>query len=301
MYRHPDFQFLSHVVLTRSPISLMIRVENIKKSFGGQTVLKDISFDVTEGESVAIIGSSGTGKSVLIKHLVGLLNPDAGKVFIEGENIVGMVERQLLRVRQKFGMLFQEAALFDSMDVFENIAFPLRRTGLTDVKEIKQRVEEVLGLVELSGTGKKLPSEISGGMKKRVGLARAIVHRPKIILYDEPTTGLDPVVSDIIDQLMMRVRDQYHVTSIVITHDMRCALRMGQRIIYLVEGKVYLDAPAAEVFNSDDPLVSRFIKGQSDFSVESGENEKRGECPECGYESDEKEKSGECPRCGYDW
>jgi phospholipid/cholesterol/gamma-HCH transport system ATP-binding protein len=279
----------------------MIRVENIKKSFGGQTVLKDISFDVTEGESVAIIGSSGTGKSVLIKHLVGLLNPDAGKVFIEGENIVGMAERQLLRVRQKFGMLFQEAALFDSMDVFENIAFPLRRTGLTDVKEIKQRVEEVLGLVELSGTGKKLPSEISGGMKKRVGLARAIVHRPKIILYDEPTTGLDPVVSDIIDQLMMRVRDQYHVTSIVITHDMRCALRMGQRIIYLVEGKVYLDAPAAEVFNSDDPLVSRFIKGQSDFSVESGENEKRGECPECGYESDEKEKSGECPRCGYDW
>ncbi|MEE2714966.1 MAG: ATP-binding cassette domain-containing protein, partial [Verrucomicrobiota bacterium] len=211
----------------------MIRVENIKKSFGAQTVLKDISFDVTEGESVAIIGSSGTGKSVLIKHLVGLLNPDAGKVFIEGENIVGMVERQLLRVRQKFGMLFQEAALFDSMDVFENIAFPLRRTGLTDGKEIKQRVEEVLGLVELSGTGKKLPSEISGGMKKRVGLARAIVHRPKIILYDEPTTGLDPVVSDIIDQLMMRVRDQYHVTSIVITHDMRCALRMGQRIIYL--------------------------------------------------------------------
>ena len=279
----------------------MIRVENIKKSFGAQTVLKDISFDVTEGESVAIIGSSGTGKSVLIKHLVGLLNPDAGKVFIEGENIVGMVERQLLRVRQKFGMLFQEAALFDSMDVFENIAFPLRRTGLNDAKEIKQRVEEVLGLVELSGTGKKLPSEISGGMKKRVGLARAIVHRPKIILYDEPTTGLDPVVSDIIDQLMMRVRDQYHVTSIVITHDMRCALRMGQRIIYLVEGKVYLDAPADEVFNSDDPLVSRFIKGQSDFSVESGENEKRGECPECGYESDEKEKSGECPRCGYDW
>ena len=279
----------------------MIKVENVKKSFGAQTVLKDISFDVTEGESVAIIGSSGTGKSVLIKHLVGLLNPDAGKVFIEGENIVGMVERQLLRVRQKFGMLFQEAALFDSMDVFENIAFPLRRTGLTDVKEIKQRVEEVLGLVELSGTGEKLPSEISGGMKKRVGLARAIVHRPKIILYDEPTTGLDPVVSDIIDQLMMRVRDQYHVTSIVITHDMRCALRMGQRIIYLVEGKVYLDAPADEVFNSDDPLVSRFIKGQSDFSVESGENEKSGGCPECGYESDEKEKSGECPRCGYDW
>ena len=243
----------------------MIKVANIKKSFGAQTVLKDISFEVSEGESVAIIGRSGTGKSVLIKHLVGLLHPDAGEVFIESENLVGMAERQLLKVRQKFGMLFQEAALFDSMTVFENIAFPLRRTGLTDAKEINQRVEEVLGLVELPGTGEKMPSELSGGMKKRVGLARAIIHRPKIILYDEPTTGLDPVVSDSIDQLMMRVRDRYHVTSIVVTHDMRCARRMGQRIIYLVEGQVYLDASADEVFNSDDSVVSRFIKGQSDL------------------------------------
>jgi len=243
----------------------MIKVANINKSFGEQAVLRDISFEVSEGESVAIIGRSGTGKSVLIKHLVGLLHPDAGEVFIESENLVGAAERQLLKIRQKFGMLFQEAALFDSMDVFENIAFPLRRKGLTDANEIKQRVEEVLGLVELSGTGEKMPSELSGGMKKRVGLARAIVHRPKIILYDEPTTGLDPVVSDSIDQLMMRVRDRYHVTSIVITHDMRCARRMGQRIIYLIEGQVYLDAPAGEVFNSDDPVVSRFIKGQSDI------------------------------------
>ena len=170
------------------------------------------------------------------------------------------------------------------MNVFENIAFPLRRTGLTDAKEIKQRIQDVLGLVELSGTEEKLPSELSGGMKKRVGLARAIVHHPKIILYDEPTTGLDPVVSDSIDQLMMRVRDQYHVTSIVITHDMRCARRMGQRIIYLVEGKVYLDASTSEVFNSEDSVVSRFIKGQSGFSIESDENEKRSRCSECGYE-----------------
>ena len=262
----------------------MVKVAKIMKSFGTQTVLKDISFEVSEGESVAIIGRSGTGKSVLIKHLVGLLNPDAGEVFIESENLVGMAERQLLKVRQKFGMLFQEAALFDSMNVFENIAFPLRRTGLTDAKEIKQRIQDVLGLVELSGTEEKLPSELSGGMKKRVGLARAIVHHPKIILYDEPTTGLDPVVSDSIDQLMMRVRDQYHVTSIVITHDMRCARRMGQRIIYLVEGKVYLDASTSEVFNSEDSVVSRFIKGQSGFSIESDENEKRSRCSECGYE-----------------
>ena len=242
----------------------MVKVVDIEKSFGTQTVLKNVSFEVSEGESVAIIGRSGTGKSVLIKHLVGLLHPDGGGVFIEGENLVGMAERQLLKVRYKFGMLFQGAALFDSMNIFENIAFPLRRSGVDDKTEISDRVEEVLNLVELPGVGSKMPSELSGGQQKRVGLARAIVLHPKIILYDEPTSGLDPVVSDSIDQLMMRVRDEYHVTSIVITHDMRCARRMGQRIIYLVDGQVYLDAPADEVFNSDDPVVSRFIKGQSD-------------------------------------
>ena len=243
----------------------MIEVAHIEKSFGTQTVLKDISFSVGGGESVAIIGRSGTGKSVLIKHLVGLLHPDVGEVRIDGENLVGLRERELLKVRQKFGMLFQGAALFDSMDVHANVAFPLRRSGVTDQAEINQRVEDVLNLVELPGVGAKMPSELSGGMQKRVGLARAIVHHPRIILYDEPTTGLDPVVSDSIDQLMMRVRDQYHVTSIVITHDMRCARRIGQRVIYLKDGQVYLDAPADEVFNSDDPAVSRFIRGEADL------------------------------------
>jgi phospholipid/cholesterol/gamma-HCH transport system ATP-binding protein len=243
----------------------MIEVAHIEKSFGTQTVLRDISFSVGDGESVAIIGRSGTGKSVLIKHLVGLLHPDAGEVRIDGENLVGLRERELLKVRQKFGMLFQGAALFDSMDVHANVAFPLRRSGVTDEAEIGQRVEDVLNLVELPGVGAKMPGELSGGMQKRVGLARAIVHHPRIILYDEPTTGLDPVVSDSIDQLMMRVRDQYHVTSIVITHDMRCARRIGQRVIYLKDGQVYLDAPADEVFNSDDPAVSRFIRGEADL------------------------------------
>ena len=243
----------------------MIEVAHIDKCFGTQTVLRDISFSVGDGESVAIIGRSGTGKSVLIKHLVGLLHPDAGEVRIDGENLVGLRERELLKVRQKFGMLFQGAALFDSMDVHANVAFPLRRSGVTDEAEIKQRVEDVLNLVELPGVGAKMPGELSGGMQKRVGLARAIVHHPRIILYDEPTTGLDPVVSDSIDQLMMRVRDQYHVTSIVITHDMRCARRIGQRVIYLKDGQVYLDAPADEVFNSDDPAVSRFIRGEADL------------------------------------
>lgn len=243
----------------------MIEVSQIKKSFGDQMVLNSVSFSVKEGESVAIIGRSGTGKSVLIKHLVGLLSPDEGSVRVDGQDLVGMTERQLLGVRQKFGMLFQSAALFDSMSVHDNIAFPLRRSGVTEIAEIDRRVEEVLGLVELPGVGGKMPSELSGGMQKRVGLARAIVHRPQIILYDEPTTGLDPVVADSIDQLMMRVRDHYKVTSIVITHDMRCARRMGQRIIYLRDGQVYLDALADEVFNSNDPQVARFIRGEADL------------------------------------
>ena len=243
----------------------MIEVSQIRKSFGEQVVLKSISFTVEAGESVAIIGRSGTGKSVLIKHLVGLLSPDAGAVRVEGQDLVGMTERELLGVRQKFGMLFQGAALFDSMNVHDNIAFPLRRSGVSEPGEINRRVDEVLGLVELSGVGGKMPAELSGGMQKRVGLARAIVHRPQIILYDEPTTGLDPIVADSIDQLMMRVRDQYSVTSIVITHDMRCARRMGQRIIYLREGQVYLDAPAEEVFNSEDSQVGRFIRGEADL------------------------------------
>ena len=243
----------------------MIEVSKVRKSFGDQVVLQSISFSVGAGESVAIIGRSGTGKSVLIKHLVGLLSPDEGAVRVEGQDLVGMSERQMRSVRQKFGMLFQGAALFDSMNVHQNIAFPLRRLGVDDGAEIDRRVEEVLGLVELPGVGGKMPSELSGGMQKRVGLARAIVHRPQIILYDEPTTGLDPIVADSIDQLMMRVRDQYSVTSIVITHDMRCARRMGQRIIYLREGQVYLDAPAEEVFNSEDPQVSRFIRGEADL------------------------------------
>ena len=243
----------------------MIEVSKVRKSFGDQVVLQSISFSVEAGESVAIIGRSGTGKRVLIKHLVGLLSPDEGAVRVEGQDLVGMSERQMLSERQNFGMHFQGAALFDSMNVHENIAFPLRRSGVTDGAEINRRVEEVLGLVELPGVGGKMPSELSGGMQKRVGLARAIVHRPQIILYDEPTTGLDPVVADSIDQLMMRVRDQYSVTSIVITHDMRCARRMGQRIIYLREGQVYLDAPAEEVFNSEDPQISRFIRGEADL------------------------------------
>ena len=243
----------------------MIEVQNISKSFGNNAVLRDVSFKVAEGESLAIIGRSGTGKSVLLKHLVGLLMPDDGSVRVQGVEINNMPERELLAVRRQFGMLFQGAALFDSMNVAENIAFPLRRAGETDEAKIQQCVSEMLRLVEMPGVETKLLSELSGGMRKRVGLARAIVHRPAIILYDEPTTGLDPVVSDSIDQLILRVRDQFNITSIVITHDMRSARRIGQRIIYLREGQVYLDAPADDVFNSEDLLVSRFVNGEADL------------------------------------
>ncbi len=246
----------------------MIELRDIDKSFGEHAVLRAVSFRVAAGESVAIIGRSGTGKSVMLKHLVGLLMPDAGEVRVNDTALNEMSERELLGVRQQFGMLFQSAALFDSMSVYENIAFPLRRAGNTSETEISRQVAEMLRLVELPGEEDRMPSELSGGMRKRVGLARAIVHRPAVVLYDEPTTGLDPVVSDSIDQLMMRVRDEFKITSIAVTHDMRCARRLGQRIIYLREGQVYLDAPADEVFNSVDPVVSRFIKGEADSKEE---------------------------------
>ncbi len=200
----------------------MIEVQELAKSFGSHRILSGVNFKIETGESVVIIGRSGGGKSVLLKHLVGLLQPDAGRVLIDGEDIVRMEERALLQVRRKFGMLFQGAALFDSMTVAENIAFGLRRHEHLQENEIAQKVAEVLKVVELPGIENKKPAELSGGMRKRVGLARAIVYKPQIVLYDEPTTGLDPVVSDSIDKLILRVRDQYDVTSVVVTHA-KCA------------------------------------------------------------------------------
>jgi len=200
----------------------------------------------------------------LLKHLVGLLKPDGGQVLIAGEDIVPMNERQLLRVRHRFGMLFQGAALFDSMTVAENISFPLRREGKPSEGEIQKKVAEVLELVDLPGTEDKKPSELSGGMRKRVGLARAIVYKPEIVLYDEPTTGLDPIVSDSIDQLIMKVRDCLDVTSVVVTHDMRSARRVGQRIMMLHDRKIHATGTPDEIFNSQDPVVRQFIDGVAD-------------------------------------
>ena len=210
-------------------------------------------------------GRSGGGKSVLLKHLIGLLQPDSGSVTVDGEEISRMNERQLLRVREKFGMVFQGAALFDSMTVAENVAFPLERKGKYTAAEIDQRVSAALDMVDLPGTQKKKPAELSGGMRKRVGLARAIVYEPQIVIYDEPTTGLDPIMSDCIDQLIIRVRDQLKVTSVVVTHDMRSARRVGNHVMLLHERKIYVHGTPEEIFSSQDPIVRQFIDGVADL------------------------------------
>jgi phospholipid/cholesterol/gamma-HCH transport system ATP-binding protein len=242
----------------------MIEVRNLKKCFGEHRVLDGVNFRIEKGESVVIIGRSGGGKSVLLKHIIALLKPDAGEVLIEGQNIIPLDERELLSVRHKFGMLFQGAALFDSMTVAENVAFAFRRDRSIAPEEISRRVASVLQTVDLPGIEDKKPAELSGGMRKRVGLARAIIYEPQIILYDEPTTGLDPIAADSIDKLILRVRDRLQVTTVVVTHDMRSAGRLGQRILMLHEGSIYASGAPDELLQSKDPVVRCFIDGVSD-------------------------------------
>ncbi|MGA4643746.1 ABC transporter ATP-binding protein [Limisphaera sp. 4302-co] len=242
----------------------MIEVRGLSKRFGSQTVLEGIDLHIERGESVVIIGRSGCGKSVLLKHLIGLLQPDEGSVRVDGQEITRMDERRLLEVRRKFGMLFQNAALFDSLTVAENVAFAFRNRRDLTPGQIARRVAEALELVDLPGIEQKRPAELSGGMRKRVGLARAIVYRPEILLYDEPTSGLDPIVSDSIDQLIIRIRDHLRVTSVVVTHDMRSARRVGHRVAMLHERRIYAVGPTEAIFASTDPVVRRFIDGVSD-------------------------------------
>ena len=242
----------------------MIEVRQLKKSFGPQLILDGVDLRIETGESAVIVGRSGGGKSVLLKHFIGLLQPDAGEVFVDNENVTRMNERQLLRVRAKFGMVFQGAALFDSMTVAENVAFPLARQKKYTAAEIGRRVAAALEVVDLPGTQQKKPAELSGGMRKRVGLARAIVYEPQILLYDEPTTGLDPIVSDSIDQMIIRVRDRLKVTSVVVTHDMRSARRVGNQVFMLHEKKIYASGPPEEFFASTDAVVRQFVDGVAD-------------------------------------
>jgi len=241
----------------------VIEFQNLYKAFDGKNVLQGLSLKVRDGETVVVIGYSGTGKSVALKHIVGLLHPDAGDVIVDGQ-AVGTLERDALtRVRQGIGYVFQFAALFDSMTVSENLALGLRRRGLGD-DEIEDRIREALALVDLSGTGDSMPAELSGGMRKRVGIARAIALRPRYILYDEPTTGLDPVTSAVIDRLMVRTREHLGVTGVVVTHDMRSAYTVGDRIAMLYEGRIRQVGSVAEIQETEDPVVRQFIEGRAE-------------------------------------
>ncbi len=245
----------------------MIKLIDVHKSFGEKKVLEGFTLDVGEGETVALIGYSGTGKSVAIKHIVGLLEPDRGTVWVDALEVPKLARLDLYALRSKIGYVFQFAALFDSLTICDNVAMGLRKEGRLSEREILKRVGEALELVDLPGVESKYPAELSGGMRKRVGIARAIARQPKYILYDEPTTGLDPVTSAIIDQLMIRMREKLGVTSVVVTHDMRSAYTVASRIAMLYEGKVRQVGTVAEIQHTDDPIVRQFIEGRPDLDV----------------------------------
>ncbi len=237
----------------------VIQVINLYKSFGDQQVLKGVSFDVKRGELFYIIGKSGEGKSVLLKHIVGLIKPDRGKVLIEGRDLQEVSGTEALRLRRKIGMVFQYGALFDSMTVYENIAFPLREHFRMSEDEIAKTVKEKLELVDLKGVEHKLPSELSGGMRKRVALARALALNPRVLLYDEPTTGLDPLLTEEIDNLIKDTRDRTGVTSVVVSHDVWSVVKYADRVAYLANGRIEFIGTPKQMLESDNPMLRRFI------------------------------------------
>lgn len=242
----------------------MLVIENVKKALGAHRVLRGVSLRVARGESVVVIGRSGGGKSVLLRHVVGLMQPDEGSVYFEGVNLSELEEEELNPYRRNIGMLFQNGALFDSLSVKENLAFPLREQKSLGETEITKRVDEALELVDLPGQHTKMPAELSGGMKKRVALARATISRPKLMLYDEPTTGLDPVVADSINKLILRLGEHFQMSSIVVTHDMISAYMIADRMAYLHRGRIYYEGTPEDFQKSEDPLVKKFVKGISD-------------------------------------
>ena len=239
----------------------MIELQDVHKAFGPKQVLTGFTLTVHDGETLVLIGYSGTGKSVALKHIVGLLHPDAGEVIVDGRMVPELDRAALNAVRRDIGYVFQFAALFDSMTVAENVALGLRNRDLPQ-DEIVERVREALALVDLTGTDERMPAELSGGMRKRVGLARAIALRPRYILYDEPTTGLDPVTAAVIDRLVVRTREHLGVTGLVVTHDMRSAYTVGDRIAMLYEGRVRQVGTVEEIRETDDPVVRQFIEGR---------------------------------------
>jgi phospholipid/cholesterol/gamma-HCH transport system ATP-binding protein len=237
----------------------MIEIKNLKKSFGTKKVLNGVNLDIIKGETLVIIGKSGCGKSVMLKHILGLMTPDEGDVIIEGNNLRGMKRKDLYAIRKKFGFLFQGAALFDSMNVEENVGLGLRENKRYSDKRISEIVAEKLELVGLPGIQKQSPADLSGGMKKRVSLARAIADEPEYILYDEPTTGLDPVMSDNIDELIVDLANKLKVTSIVVTHDIFSVIEIAQRVVMMDGGVVYFSGTPKELFASDDTVIKEFL------------------------------------------
>jgi phospholipid/cholesterol/gamma-HCH transport system ATP-binding protein len=248
-----------------------LRAENLRKSFKGHVVLDGVNLSVAPGESLVIVGPSGTGKSVLLKHLIALLRPDSGRVFADGQDFWQLDAVGRNNLRKKFGMAFQEGALFDSMNVYDNIAFPLRRTGRRTPAQVRARVEECLELVQLPDIASKRPAELSGGMRRRVGFARAIAHQPEILLFDEPNTGLDPIMTDIIAEVILGIRRQMEPTIVTITHHIPSARKIGDRLALLFGGRILFDAPPEEFLHSDDPAVRQFVEGRAEgpLSVES--------------------------------
>ncbi len=242
------------------PAPPLIDVQDLYKSFNGFPVLKGVNLKIPEGTTTVILGGSGSGKTVLMKHIMGLFKPDHGQVIVDGQNVSIMSRQELAVFRQRMGMVFQSAALFDSMTVADNVAFPLREhnPGLSEA-EIQQKVKEKLAVVDLHGVEQKFPAELSGGMRKRVGLARAIVREPKIVLYDEPTTGLDPLTTESVDEMIIHARERLTVTSVVISHDVGSAFHIADRIAMLNEGRVVEEGTPVEVRNTKEPFTRQFL------------------------------------------
>lgn len=255
-----------------------IEVRGLHKAFGGQPVLNGVDLTVKRGETLVVVGRSGEGKSVLLKHLIGLIVPDQGSIRIDGKEIVGVKERQLSPIRKKMGVLFQDGALFDSMNVAENVAFPLIEKGIRKRSVLMKKVEKALAMVDLDQHMEKMPIDISGGMRKRTALARAIITKPTAILYDEPTSGLDPIVSDSIDRLICRLQKRLGVTSVVVTHDMKSVFHIADRVAYLRGGEIYFLGTAEELRSSKDEQIQDFIHGRS-LPGADGDDLEKGEMP----------------------
>ncbi|MEM9555544.1 MAG: ABC transporter ATP-binding protein [Acidobacteriota bacterium] len=253
-----------------------IKISDLRKSFGDKSVLQGIDLEVHAGESLVILGGSGSGKSVLLKHIIGLLRPDSGSVEVDGTDLCRLRGRELTEFRRRFGMAFQEGALFDSMPVRANIAFPLlRRRGRHDHDAIEARVDSCLELVGLEGHGDKLPSELSGGMRRRVGFARAIAHEPDILLFDEPTTGLDPVMTAIIDRVILDLLEGSDTTAITITHDMTSAFRIADRVAMLHGGRIIAVAEPDAFQSLDDARIQQFIQGEAEGPLTTADDAPR--------------------------